>query len=278
MEEFCTLDVRSWTELTEIISEQKGRWTYRGQRKDWPLKTSLERTLGDWEIDLSEGPRIEAQIIREFRRQYRGDDQARVKTDTLYCLALMQHHDAPTRLLDWTYSPFVAAKFAIEAGGKDAVIWCLDRRWCYEAVIKVAEDKRIKERDTDESRNDSTFLPLYCDERERRKFVFLENPLDLNERLTIQQGIFLCPGDIGASLVENIQAMDGFNVKENLVKLRMKMADQVYEFARMLKNMNVNSAVLFPGLDGFARSLGESLFLHRDFAQRRIGHSEHKRP
>ena len=279
MKECYSEDVYSWTQFAAIISEQKGRWAYRGQRNDWPLKTSLERVLVNWGIDLSEGPMIEKTIIRDFRRQYRGHDQSLVKTDTLYCLALMQHHGAPTRLLDCTYSPFVAAKFAIEAGGKDAVIWCFDRRWCYEGVRKVIDDSLIRDRDTDGLRNDSTFLPLYCDGENRQKFVFLENPFDLNEHLIIQQGVFLCPGDISTCFVANIQAMDGFELKENVVKLRLKMdTDQAYEFASMLKSMNINSAALFPGLDGFANSLGESIFLYRTLAQKRIGQMDHERP
>ena len=56
-----------------------------------------------------------------------------------------------------------------------------------------------------------------------------DNPYFLNRRLTAHQGVFLCPGDISKPFVKN------------------------------LKRMNVSSTVLFPGLDSFARSLGEEL-------------------
>jgi hypothetical protein len=74
--------------------------------------------------------------------------------------------------------------------------------------------------------------------------VYPENPLHLNERLTIQQGIFLCPGDIGVSFSENIQAMDGWDSSDNVVKIKLDLgSDQVAEFALMLKRMNVSSSV-----------------------------------
>jgi hypothetical protein len=59
---------------------------------------------------------------------------AAIHKDTLYCLAMMQHHGAPTRLMDWTYSPFVAAKFAAGEGTGDAAIWCLNAKWCQETA------------------------------------------------------------------------------------------------------------------------------------------------
>lgn len=279
IQDFHTLDVPSWKNFIQLISKQKGRWVYRGQCEDWPLTTSLERSLGNWEIDSKARPEVERQIIREFRRQYRGSDESRVGADTLYCLALMQHHGAPTRLSDWTYSPFVAAKFAIEAAAKDAVIWCLHSSWCYQTAVSCAGQSCIEARNVDDLRDDSSFLPLYMPQSRKKKFVFLENSFHLNKRLIIQQGVFLCPGDISATFNDNLKAMSGWHLKENVVKLRLKMeAKQVREFAMMLRRMNINSAVLFPGLDGFARSLGESMFLYDDYSQRNIGDSNHRRP
>lgn len=275
--EIAVREIGSWSEFADFVSSLSGEWAYRGQCRDWPLSTSLERSLGNWGVDLSEAPRVERQLIREFRRQYRCEAQISANSDTLYCLAMMQHHGAPTRLLDWTYSPFVAAKFAMEAGAKEAVLWCLNTAWCYEGAAKVAGRERVVARNDDSSRNDSSFIPLYMPEESRQKFVFVENAVHLNERLIIQQGVFLCPGDIGVPFVENLKAMGGWDSKENILKLRLEMAlADLVRFVVALRRMNVDSAVLFPGLDGFARSLHERVPLMADFAKRSIGDQNHR--
>ena len=46
--------------------------------------------------------------------------------DDFQWLALMQHHGAPTRLLDFTWSPYVAAFFALERATSDAAVWALN--------------------------------------------------------------------------------------------------------------------------------------------------------
>jgi hypothetical protein len=271
-----TKTINKWDEFANIIFRQKGQWIYRGQRKDknWPLATSLERALNNWSIDLAKGPAIERQLVRDFRRRYRGGDQDRVDNDTLYCLALMQHHGSPTRLLDWTYSPFVAMKSAIESGAKQGVVYCLNAEWCNQVVPKIVGDGAIRGRNSDGLRNDSTFISLYMRDHNRRRFVFNENPFHLNERLIIQQGVFMCPGDIGSSFVDNIKAMDDWELEENIIKICLQLDDKgIRDFARVLVRMNVDSAALFPGLDGFSRSLGERLFLYEDLAQRGIGGS-----
>lgn len=65
---------------------------------------------------MSKMPVVEKRLLREFKRAYpsRENTPAPRYDDDLAWLALMQHHGAPTRLLDWTFSPFVAAFFALD--------------------------------------------------------------------------------------------------------------------------------------------------------------------
>jgi hypothetical protein len=131
--------------------------------------------------------------------------------------------------------------------------------------------KLVESRSGDELRTDRTFVPLYI-RNNRSRFVSLENAIALNQRLTLQQGIFTCPGYVGTHLVSNLQAMPGWDHEENLVQLRLELVPAAArEFASKLKAMNVSSAVLFPGLDGFARSLRELMFLYERQAQDKIG-------
>ncbi len=275
--DFAVKCIRSWSDFTECVSKLPAHWAYRGQSEDWPLKTSLERALKDWDIDLSLAPGIEQQLVREFRRQYRGDDCRLVNDDTLYCLTLMQHHGAPTRLLDCTYSPFVAAKFAIEAGAKTPVIWAINTGWCYKAAEKVVGTSSVAARNIDKSRNDSSFVPLYMDAESSKRFALADGSLDLSSaRLVAQQGLFMCPGDAGATFVDNLKAMDGWDSSSNIIKLLVKLnRPELVKVFIMLRKMNVFSAVLFPGLDGFARSLRDSIPLYEDFARRKIGQPGH---
>jgi len=61
---------------------------------------------------------------------------------------------------------------------------------------------------------------------------------------------------------QNIEAMDGWHDKRHIVKLTLDLdRKEVERFVNQLKQMNMTSALLFPGLDGFAFSLGE-LILH----------------
>jgi hypothetical protein len=93
------------------------------------------------------------------------------------------------------------------------------------------------------------------------KFVYPENAFHLSERLIIQQGLFLCTGDIRARFEENLTSLSGHDRPENVVKLSFGLDNQsVRSFATQLRRMNIDSAALFPGLDGFSRSLGERVF------------------
>jgi hypothetical protein len=100
---------------------------YRGQQHvDWDVQASIHRdyTAGD-ERNLTNQFRSRAGM-RYQRTPAHGDQAA--------WLSLMQHYGLPTRLVDWTRSPLVAAYFAVEqyvadhladTPEHDAVIWIL---------------------------------------------------------------------------------------------------------------------------------------------------------
>jgi hypothetical protein len=293
MSNFACEIIRSWDEYTDAVHKttslrpsEARTWLYRGQTENHPLTTSIERSLARWGIRLADATTIEFQTIREFRRRLRDPEHHRAQEDTLYCLALMQHHGAPTRLLDCTFSPFVAAAFAMENGifradGKtsEPVVWCFRGQWLENEAAKITTDKRAlaARRNKDARRNDQTFIPLYQIKTSRIaspprwKFVKTENPLHLNERLTTQQGVFLCPADLGSSFENNLKAMDGWNSKDNVRKLLLRLDQKkANTFAQKLKEMNISFAALFPGLDGFAKSINQQICHYHELGQ---GHS-----
>src|SRR5262249_24757329 len=105
------------------------------------------------------------------------------------------------------------------------------------------------------------------------KFVKHENPFHLNERLTTQQGIFLCPADLSCSFVDNLKAMQEWGSDQNVVKLRLDLTlAEARNFAQNLKKMNLSCAALFPGLDGFARSIGQQIVHYEELAARAQSH------
>jgi hypothetical protein len=268
MRSFSERPIKKWEDFPELGRSLGAGWLYRGQSSDsGRIKSSLERACLVSDVSLKVAPGIETQLARDFRRKYDGEDRDVVIADTLYCLALMQHHGAPTRLTDWTYSPFVAAYFALECAESECFVWCVNGEWCLRAARTVVPN--IDERNVDAKRNDETWRKFYM---RSHKFVFAENPSLLNRRLIIQQGVFLCPGDVSVPFTQNLKAMGGWNEARNVIKVRFVL-DRGFRRQAMaeLFRMNVSRATLFPGLDGFAQSLGHRMPFYESLARAHTG-------
>ena len=95
-------------------------------------------------------------LWREFRRGFHHYTSSPPPTEfPLEWASIMQHHGAPTRLLDFSYSIYVAAYFAFERSvGKYAAVWSIDARWdsrLGRCAARYRKDSRRHAWNTDES-------------------------------------------------------------------------------------------------------------------------------
>jgi len=106
---------------------------YRGLPKSqWHLQPSLDRKEPE-SSTYSDRLRIEEETIGDFCRQahrFLGHiERLLIGGPKTTRMTVMQHFGAPTRLLDWTYSPAVAAYFASISYPKlDGTIWWIDAK------------------------------------------------------------------------------------------------------------------------------------------------------
>ena len=84
----------------------------------------------------------------------------------------------------------------------------------------------------------------------------------MNERLTVQQGLFLFPTDVEESFLTNLKgpAAGLPNMAPYLWRVDLEITNQNrLVILEELRKMNIHRASLFPGIDGFAQSLATEI-------------------
>lgn len=264
-----TFEVRSWPEfmaLQQRFSGERGRlWMYRGQSGiAATLRTSLERALNRFELPIERQEELERLLLREFRRHYhRYTADVPAEDDTLRWLALMRHHGAPVRLLDLSYSPYVALFFALDgvAHGESCSMWAIDHNWCVSRAAELLPGPTWDafQEDPWGGKTGPTVRQLFAT---RTQVAVPMNPFYLDARLAIQQGVLLAPLDLSVNLETVLQRMDSpAQVCVNVRRILIHCLGGFLESALgELTRMNVTHTTLLPGIDGLARSL-ENLVL-----------------
>ena len=247
-----TLVIRSWPHFVESVDALDG-WAFRGQRvAQWPLASSLYRRLSAFCPDRSSWPDREARALRIFRRKahiYLADQ--RVLDDDLRCLAMMQHHGAPTRLLDFTKSPFVASFFAVDHATEDAAIFALNTPAIWNATPAFAPELT---RDVIDPRQAGNFAQYFA--VNDRPVLWCGEPARMDRRLVAQSGLFVVPGQVHEPLESILAHYD----EPSVLLKRLVIGPQLRDvFMRELYRMNITHATLFPDLDGLARSIAYEL-------------------
>lgn len=279
-DQYTRIRVRSVSQFLNFESKlpleyDRKKWVFRGiASTKYALETTLERALKQYGESLAIAPERERQLMVEFQRRYHHHTSDRISPhDNIEWLALMQHYGAPTRLLDWTYSFFVAAYFALEnANPRNEVraapcaVWALNTEvldpWRFinhdilaKLESKIAEYFKMNPQLIHGDRV-AIMLTLIATHvfSNNIDMVLAVNPFRLNERLTVQQGLFLAPGNLTRTFEENYIAC---NLPPNaLIRFELDSSAALRrEFLERLHKMNISNASLFPGLEGLSRSL-----------------------
>jgi hypothetical protein len=239
---------------TGPIGPRLSTHVYRGYpNAEWRLTTSLQRMLEVVNVaDETRALQLEAISLQEFKAQALHHVSPNVLTstnDTISWWSLMQHHGAPTRLLDWTSSIFVAAYFACSghpnADGAIRVVhvWSMDD-WM---------DKKYHVNSPPENENEIKDRYLTAGAPHHVYFLSRESKTD---RMIAQQGLFsICQNILGD--YETIFG-DVFNDQSLPYYIHIRIPAKFKPlFRRKLRAMNIVANSLFPGLDGVGRSVAE---------------------
>jgi hypothetical protein len=257
---------RSWTELIEQLYE--GAWSADLQRFRSPyafrgltcgthtLATSLGRLAGQ----QVEAALLEQSLLRNFRK-YAHASASNGVDSIWHWLALAQHHGLPTRLIDWTYSPFVALHFATEnpaTYAHDGIVWCVNFVRAHELLPKPL--RTLLEREHSDALTVemlSGFESLHAyDSLSSEPFVAFVEPPSLDDRIRNQFALFSMVSDPALGLDDWLQHHG------DLVRRVVIPAELKWELRDKLDQANINERTLFPGLDGLSRWL-ERYYLPR---------------
>jgi hypothetical protein len=254
-EPYKVFQLDSWDAFQKAITGTRySHWAYRGERDaSWPLRSSLSRYLLNFGVHADAWADQEKRILRVFKRKAHVYlEQPPDPDDDFQWLALMQHHGAPTRLIDFTWSPYVAAYFALERAVDDAVVWAMNP-----ARLDSARAQRHTQYDPRLKGNYQRYFL-----KGKTPYIWLGEPQTMNRRLIAQSGTFALPTVLDVP-IESI--LGGYPEPEDILA-KFILHHRVRETGmRELYRMNITSATLFPDLDGLARSMAFELEFHWAF-------------
>lgn len=251
--------IRSLGEFIDAVTPQEpdphsGRrrdtGIYHGSSEaDRPLLTSLDRLGG---VDPPHTKtHLEEHILRNFVR-YSRPHLPTYPTNQWELLVVAQHHGVPTRLLDWSYSPLVAAHFAScrsRASDQPCAIWRLDWQQVHRAFDLPCLALLID--DLSELFGDQPFTPWTLIRHQTPEFACMIEPPSVDQRIVAQAAMFtLCS--------ETSEPFDAFLSRRGLGDALTRFvvpADAVARLRDQLDLAGLDERHLFPGLEGVAAAI-----------------------
>jgi hypothetical protein len=279
---YTTKKVKSWNQFKTFADQLSENWLFRGQSDAaWDLKTSFERT--DF-FRKYEG--VEWNFLTEYQRGAKNFlSEKEIPEHLIEWLALMQHHGAPTRLIDFTKSSYVASYFAFENANPtigEVAVWGIN--------IGTVEDKMMQYLDLRHSPEYEERRSHFRDEdfeKTRRKFTDKDyehifwfesksciipiEPFHMNRRYSLQQSSFISAGNSVEPFMEQLKFLESA-ITKSVVKIVLPSILK-NEALRDLQKMNINRASIFPDLDGYSLALKmkyNSMLSTREYSEKQL--------
>lgn len=266
----------AFDELTRPADLADGRdiWIFRGQQKSsWTLEPRIEREA------KQHGWRDYEAAEQKIRERFQSKlavltgDYSQYAENDIDLWSLMQHHGVPTRLLDWSYSPWVATFFAVEGllleptgDHQDCTVWAINlSKLNFQASMLY--HRIVKGRSEANAENLARSGPIDFSAKDQLQqlwqvssnanvigFTGLVAPLlprRDNARLNNQQGIFLAGFAKGLTFdncLRNALPDDLHAIRR--VNFPASMAP---ELMRRMFFMNIHHSSLFPDVFGLSR-------------------------
>ena len=251
-----TIEVKSWDQLqdelfgdswNEELRRFRSRFAFRGlSDSTYRLETTLMRLGGKY-------AELERHMLRNFKKYAHRNV---VEHDSLWhWLSVAQHYGLPTRVLDWTYSPFIAMHFAtanIEKFDLDGVIWAVDYVKAHKLLppkLRTWVEREGANVLTVELLSEVVNSLQELDSLDSEKVVIFFEPPSIDDRIVNQYAFCSVMSD--PCLVLD----DWFLAHPEISKRIIIPASLKWEIRDKLDQSNVNERVLFPGMDGLSRWL-----------------------
>jgi hypothetical protein len=244
--------ITSWREFDDAVAavgaqvghghHSHSSLVFRGlARADYTNRSSLSR-LGDGY------PELERHLIRNFRKYAHREQPGPTVWDWL---SLAQHHGLPTRLLDWTFSPFTAAHFATATRpGEDGIVWAVDCAAAHELLPDELRSALAEEGatifTTELLAETAPTLDAFDALSPGDPFLLFFEPPSLDDRIVNQSAVLSVMCDAEAHVDEYLSANGGLCHAWRLTAAAKE------EIRSRLDQANVTERVLMPGLDGLA--------------------------
>jgi hypothetical protein len=271
------LSANSLGEFVQLVSTVREHWErepldelwFRGEdekHSDTSLRPRLFRSDRPL-VDLLE---IEGRLFDEFSRC--GTELSDVNIEEEWdWYFLMQHHGAPTRLLDWSDGALLALHFAIRdkypgTDKTDSIVYALDPYWLSDVIDNVpatlrrtnewkkkAEKGDISKEDWEE-RMERIYLP--GGDEDFKKDPLPNEPLVLDfphisRRVAAQRSRFIVFGTDGSWLAKLAGKSDSKVSKIRIPRLAIPTMQQD------LRACGITESVIFPDLDGLGREISQ---------------------